>query len=305
MRNRIFNKMFRLGVFTYPQLVESIERIRPELIHFHNRQELVDAVTRRLSYKPAIVVHYHRHFAKPIIPSLADLLVFVSRRTKEYVLEKSETTKPYAIVHNPLSMEVLALRESVAGVPAPNDPPVILFGGGGSPLKGGKELIRAFSRLPPGSARLILAGSGVEHLPGLPHPHIEIAGKLSAPEFLDLMRRADIVAMPSLDEPFGLIAQEAMALGRLPLVAQTGGLAEFTGPDCAVVIDPTDPASLESGLKRGLDLLRPDHAAEREILLSNARARLRTLLPEIAVAKLEEAYDQALAHQTQKWNITR
>lgn len=295
LKNRLFNKMLRLGVFTYPELIEVIHHVRPDLLHFHNRQELVDAVVSRLLYRPTVVVHYHRHFAKPVIPISADLLLFVSARTKDYILAQTNTRKAYAIVHNPLSLEVLALRDQATQIREPADPPTILFGGGASPLKGGKELIQAFSRLPPGSARLVLAGNGVERLPGLPHPLIEVAGKLPAPAFLELMRKADIVAMPSFDESFGLVAQEAMALGRLLLVSQEGGLAEFTGPDCAVVVDPADPGSLEQGLWTALTLLRPEHARERGAMLARARARLSAFEPPVVVAELEKAYERASA----------
>lgn len=136
--NRIGNKMLGLNAFTYPALLHLIRRIRPEVLHFHNRQELVDKVVSRLDYRPRIVVHYHRHFAKPVIPKRADRLAFISQATARDILSKCVNRVPYSIVSNPLSLEVC---ERMAAVPVgrvvKSEQPTILFGGGGNPIKGG------------------------------------------------------------------------------------------------------------------------------------------------------------------------
>lgn len=293
LANRVLNKLLRLDAFTYGDLVRQINRLRPEVVHFHNRQELVDAVVSRLAYRPAVVVHYHRHFAKPVVPKKLDRLLFISRRTADDILGKTGSVAPYSIVFNPLSLEVLARAKDADSGTAANPLPVILFGGGGNPIKGGKELIEAFAALPTGSARLILAGRNVEKLPGLPQPGIEVIGEVPASRFFDLMLAADIVTMPSYDEPFGLIAQEAMLLRKLLVVAGTGGLTEFTGPDCAVIIDPKDVASLRQGLETALAMLKaPDRLTER---LDNASRRVATFFPKAVAEQLEAVYDLARA----------
>lgn len=99
--NRIFNKMLRLNAFTFSDLVRLINRLQPAILHFHNRQELVDSIVRRLNYRPVALVHYHRHFASPVIPTLADRLLFISQRTADDILGKTGTNKPSDIVFNP------------------------------------------------------------------------------------------------------------------------------------------------------------------------------------------------------------
>lgn len=289
--NRVLNKMLGLKAFTYGDLVRQINRLRPAVLHFHNRQELVDAVVSRLAYRPAVVVHYHRHFAEPVVPKLVDRLLFISRRTADDIIGKTGSTQPYSIVFNPLSLEVLGRAGQAATAPTGNPLPVILFGGGGNPIKGGKELIEAFAALPAGSARLILAGRNVEKLAGLPRRGIEVLGEVPANRFFDLMLSADIVTMPSYDEPFGLIAQEAMLLRKLLVVAGSGGLAEFTGPDCAVVIEPQSVASLTGGLQQALALLEQPAALQEKLL--QAAERVAIFFPPMVTGELEKVYDQA------------
>lgn len=289
--NRVLNKVFGLKAFAYGDLVQQMNSLRPSVLHFHNRQELVDAVVSRLAYRPAVVVHYHRHFAEPVVPKLADRLLFISQRTADDILGKTNSKVPYSIVFNPLSLEVLSQVGQANEARPGNAPPVILFGGGGNPIKGGRELIEAFAALPEGSARLILAGRNVEKLPGLPCLGVEVLGEVPAVRFFDLMLMADIITMPSYDEPFGLIAQEAMFLRKLLVVAGCGGLAEFTGPNCAIVIKPQDVASLRSGLQEGLNLLsQPMLLAEK---LNQARERVAAFFPPVVAGELESAYDAA------------
>lgn len=289
--NRVLNKMLGLNAFTYADLVRQINQLRPDVLHFHNRQELVDAIVSRLAYRPAVVVHYHRHFAQPVVPKKLDRLLFISRRTADDILGKSASQAPYSIVCNPLSLEVLARAESALAKPVSNRLPVILFGGGGNPIKGGQELIKAYAALPEGSARLILAGRNVEKLPGLPHAGIEVLGEVAAPQFFDLMLAADMVTMPSYDEPFGLIAQEAMLLRKLLVVSSSGGLAEFTGPDCAVIIEPQDVMSLRRGLEAALNLLKAPEALQEK--LDQASQRVAAFFPAVVAGQLESVYDAA------------
>lgn len=289
LRNRLLNKVLGLGAFTYPSLIHLIHRLRPDVLHFHNRQELVDAVLNRLDYRPATCVHYHRHFADPVIPTRADRLVFVSAATRAYILGRTQGVVPGCVVHNPLSADLVARAVSVKRRLEVATPPIFLFGGGGSPIKGGAELVEAFRSLPAGSARLIMAGRGVERLAST-GPDIEIVGEVAVEQFLALMASADAVVMPSLDEAFGLVAQEAMLMRRLLVTTGTGGLAEFVDADCAVLSVGHDVAALCDALNRAVMLLA---GRSSDVLIDNAYARMAGFTPEKLVSGLESCYDAA------------
>jgi glycosyltransferase involved in cell wall biosynthesis len=75
--------------------------------------------------------------------------------------------------------------------------------------------------------RFVISGSGPEkdavvaraHENGVAHA-IVFLDTLSRGEYIDLMRVVDIVALPSRNEPFGIVALEAWAAGK-PVVARS------------------------------------------------------------------------------------
>ena len=131
----------------------------------------------------------------------------------------------------------------------------------------------------------------IEKLAGLPCPGIEVLGEVPAARFFDLMLATDIVTMPSYDEPFGLIAQEAMLLRKLLVLSGTGGLVEFTGPDCALVIEPKNIDSLLQGLAEALELLKAPDLLQQK--LKRADERVAAFFPPLVTGQLESVYDLA------------
>jgi glycosyltransferase involved in cell wall biosynthesis len=60
-----------------------------------------------------------------------------------------------------------------------------------------------------------------------------------------LLRQVDVVIVPSLSEPFGLVAIEAMAAEKLVIASRVGGLAEIVQHgETGVLIEPGDPDAL-------------------------------------------------------------
>ena len=136
------------------------------------------------------------------------------------------------------------------------------------PRKGVGDLVAAFDELTRSAptSRLVLAG-----LPGWGAAGVEAAiARSRAPERIRrlgyvadeavpaLMRRAAVVAYPSLEEGFGLPALEALACGA-PLVTSSGtAMSEFAGP-AAWTAAPGD----RRGLARALTAALGSDEAER------------------------------------------
>ena len=96
---------------------------------------------------------------------------------------------------------------------------------------------------------------------------VDIPGFVGDLELRRLAQRAGCVVIPSLYEPFGLVALEALAAGAPLIVARTGGLAELIeGTNAGLTFEPGRPNDLADCIERVLG--DPQLAAD---LTANAR----------------------------------
>ncbi len=88
---------------------------------------------------------------------------------------------------------------------------------------------------------------------------VQLAGFVPDDELRALLHRAGCVVIPSLYEPFGIVALEAMAAGAPSIVARTGGLAEIVdGTDAGLLFEPGNPNDLATASQQVLTA--PDEA---------------------------------------------
>jgi D-inositol-3-phosphate glycosyltransferase len=130
---------------------------------------------------------------------------------------------------------------------------VIAFVGRIQPLKAPDVLLRAVAQLPPDLTRTLTvavvggnSGSGLDLL-GLART-LGIADRVrflppqSREALPDLYRAADLVAVPSYNESFGLVALEAQACGTPVVAAAVGGLVTAVRDNVSgVLVDGHDP----------------------------------------------------------------
>jgi glycogen(starch) synthase len=82
---------------------------------------------------------------------------------------------------------------------------------------------------------------------------VHLAGFVPDDELRALLRRAGCVVIPSLYEPFGIVALEGMAAGAPTIVARTGGLAEIVdGTDAGLLFEPGNPIELAARIREVL-----------------------------------------------------
>ncbi len=138
---------------------------------------------------------------------------------------------------------------------------IVLFVGRLVYEKGVHILINAIPKiLEKVNAKFIIVGDGYmrENLLKLVKK-MELAHKVLFTGFLDdktlrkLQRCADVSVVPSLFEPFGIVALEAMAAKSPVVVSDTGGLSEIVEHDITgVKVYPNNPESLAWGITRVL-----------------------------------------------------
>ena len=240
------------------------------VLHFPpNWRRLAFLATLRLRNPRAHVVHIEHSYTRAweslkvrhparframlaIATRLVDQVVCVSHGQADWLAEAArldrariEVISPYA--ENPgldaLPLPVFALR------------PVLRVGAFGrfSEQKGFGRLITAFrDGLMPG-CELIIGGFGpdeddLRRLAG-DTPGIRFVGRVEC--VADFLRDCDVVAVPSVFEAYGQVANEAREAGRPILVAPVDGLPEQVG-EAGLVVDFDDPHAIAAAFA-GLD----------------------------------------------------
>ena len=142
-------------------------------------------------------------------------------------------------------------------------PPLVLTWGRVQYEKGFQVLARAIStlrsRVP--DLECIIAGRG-SYLPELQsqvdiegvNDIVQLVGFVTDVVLRDLVHRAGCVVIPSLYEPFGIVALEALAGGAPLIAARTGGLAELiAGTGAGLLFEPGNADELAACIERVLD----------------------------------------------------
>ncbi len=206
-----------------------------------------------------------------------DSFVFNSRTTRRVVESLLPGGRPSApwVVAVPgadrlpavIDDQVIAARAREAG------PLRILFVGNVIPRKGLPTLIGAVALLPPGAARLTVAGdmqadSGharrVRRLVRRYHldDRIDFRGALEGHDLSVAMSSHQVTVMPSSYEGYGMAYLEGMGHGLPAIAGSAGGAAEFLRDgENGFLVDPRDPVAL----------------AERLLSLQQDRSRLARL----------------------------
>jgi glycosyltransferase involved in cell wall biosynthesis len=176
--------------------------------------------------------------------------------------------------------------------PAPRGtPPFVLHVGHLEARKNLGLLLDAFAALPPpGEARLVFAGRDAGALARLRAQarargiaaRTEFPGIVAESALPALYAAAAAVAVPSLEEGFGLPVLEALAAGRPTLVSDAGALSELAG-DAAQVL----PARDRPAWTRALSAALADHDATAA---EQRRARARLFSWERAAAALLDTW---------------
>lgn len=92
-----------------------------------------------------------------------------------------------------------------------------------------------------------------------PHVSIRFPGYMNRQEISNLFACSDLVVMPSLSEPFGLVAFEALLAGKRVVATQTGGLGEWLSASELPVqlVIPKDVYGMSQAITTALRLGKP------------------------------------------------
>jgi len=178
---------------------------------------------------------------------------------------------------------------------------LVAFVGRLVPQKGVEHLVRAVPHVAQShnNARFIVAGDGWSrsHLENLAssigyRDRMQFLGFISDSERIELMMSADALVVPSIYEPFGIVALEGMAAGVPVIASNVGGLSEIVEHDrTGVLVYPENPHSIAWGVNRVLS--DPGYSGR---LIQNAKKEVQDVYSWDAVAKrTSKVYEEVCA----------
>lgn len=159
--------------------------------------------------------------------------------------------------------------------------------------KGLDALLRAMAQGPAGE-RLVVAARGDDRSLRLRARELGVGDRLVVAGFApprDVYAAADVVAVPSLYEPFSLVALEAAACAVPVVVSARAGAAPLLGDGALVVHDPDDAGQLRAALDR----VRDDPAGAKARTRAAQRAVAALSWPAVAARAADVVEEVAAA----------
>lgn len=167
----------------------------------------------------------------------------------------------------------------------------VLFAGRLESYKGVHVLIESLKYLP-ATTQIKVVGTGPDEARlkaiAAKDTRVEFCGFVPGKELWNMMGKAAVVVVPSIwNEPYGLVALEAMCQGTPIIVAKSGGLPEIVGEsDAGIVVSASDPKALAKAISAIVD--HPDRA---KAMGKAALERAREIGdPQAHLAKIMEVY---------------
>lgn len=139
------------------------------------------------------------------------------------------------------------------------DAPYILFLGALKPSKNIERLVQAFSILKDKNLKLVISGKKgwlFESIFNVVR-ELSLSDRVIFTDYVEdrevpiLMANAEVFALPSLYEGFGMPVVECMACGTPVVVSKEGSLPEVV-KDAGVIVDPYDTNSIAKGIEKAI-----------------------------------------------------
>lgn len=276
---RLFRKLTRLDPWSYVDRIAAAARaFNPAIVHVHNAPQFVAPLKKRLP-EARFILHMHNEKRLPDLPPV-EALAGCSDYIREWYRSSGARAARFETVPNGVDVErVRPAWEKVAERAALREKQglvgkeVILFAGRISPEKGLDLLLKAFANMqrenrhlatvgewpqgdPAKSDRVAYAETLKPLMEGLPVTHL---GVVSPEEMGELYLLGDLLVIPSrFEEPFSMVAIEAMAAGIPVLALKKGGMVEYMrdGENARLLPSDCSPA----GMAESMDAMLGDPA---------------------------------------------
>ena len=224
---------------------------KPSILQCHDWSTALAGVSARRMFQIPLVfnVHLPQHGGAALASEnigliAADLVIVNSHSVRDEIMSRNLPVRQIEVVPNGVDLDMFC---PTRGWPANHG--YVLFAGRLVPQKGVEVLVRAFAvLLHRFKCNLVIAGEGPLELYlqrlvrslGVPD-RVSFRHWQSGSGLIELFQNAAIVVVPSMYEPFGIVALEAMACARCCVASRVGGLKEIieSGID-GYLVEPGD-----------------------------------------------------------------
>ena len=258
--------------------VRAARRFRPDVVyaHFLFPTGLGALLAARAARAPLVVTAHGQDvanlteypFVRPParrVVKEAAAVIAVSEWLRERLVASIRAAAPKTeVVNCGVDLERFRLLER-----APGPSPAFLCVGSLIERKNVVRLADAFDRLGEGTLTFVGDGPLRPQLEG--RPGVTVTGYLPHDAVPLHLAAADVLCQPSLVEPFGQAALEALACGRTVVGTTVGGPPEFVPPGAGVLVDPLDVDALTAALRDAAALPVPNPAAREAAELHDVR----------------------------------
>jgi glycosyltransferase involved in cell wall biosynthesis len=266
-----------LLAYGWMETVRRLRRFAPQVFHqhrtgpYHGKWGVLAA---RAAGVPVVVASEHQaayrlHGAKRRLNALADRSVdaFIAVSEHDYGTQRCESGRPVAKlvrIHNGIdaarfdgcSQPAVASLRVALGIAS--DAPVVGVIGRLEQQKGISYFLQALPLLAarrPGLVALIVGDGSMMAALQAQAAALGVAGLTRftgfLPDVAQVLALLDVVVIPSIWEPFGLVALEAMAAGRPVVASNVGGLPEIiSNGETGLLVAAADPAALAAAIER-------------------------------------------------------
>lgn len=296
-----WSKIHIIGIITFwVKLCLKIQKIKPDIVHAQSLPTGISAWAAKKLLKIPYAVwgqgsdvyipgRFIRVTSKNILKN-ADAVLALTEDMKQRMLEICN--RDISVVPNGISPEKFNIK---SGEKKKGNSKTIIFVGRLHPVKGVSYLIEAMAIVhrEMTDAKLILVGDGVERskLEELAekldlNSCIQFMGQVQQEIVPTMLQQADLFALPSLSESFGIVNLEAMAAS-LPIVAtNVGGIPDIIEEGVnGYLVNAKRPSEIAD---RILMLLRNDKL--REEISANNREKANLFAWDNVAGKVENIY---------------
>jgi len=287
-----------------------------DVIHAHDWTSYLAGVAAKLASGKPLILHVHatsfdQAAGENVDPTIykiekecfemADKIVTVSEYTKNIVVQKHHIpAEKVTVVHNGCDIdEPVRLQPGLVELKKQGKK-IVLYHGRISVQKGVDYFVRAARRVVDMDANIIfvISGSGdmtaqiIEQVGAMGlSENVRFAGALWEEERDRMYQSVDLVVMPSVSEPFGLVPLEALQHGTPSIITRQSGVAEVLSH--ALKVDFWDIDEMANQI---LSSLR--YPTIRKQMVEEGKLQMKHISWKVAAQKMNQIYRSLIQYVT-------